>query len=52
MFRNMVAVAFQNVFRAEIHQNDIFLFKFFFRSAHQNDPKHTQKLIFNKIIFF
>jgi hypothetical protein len=46
----MVVVAFQSVFRAEIHQNDIFLFfkKLFLRSAHQNDRKHIKKLIFNK----
>jgi hypothetical protein len=46
----VVVVAFQSVFRAEIHQNDIFFIfkKLFLRSAHQNDSKHTKKLIFNK----
>jgi hypothetical protein len=39
----MVVVAFQSVFRAEMHQNDIFLFfkKLFFKLIHQNDPKYT-----------
>jgi hypothetical protein len=42
----VVAVVFQSVFRAEMHQHDIyFIFKkLFLRSAHQNDLKH--------IIFF
>jgi hypothetical protein len=40
MFGIVAAVAIQNVFRLEIHQNDIFLFfKLFFRSAHQNNLK-------------
>ena len=40
----MVAVAFESVFRAEMHQNDVFLFlkKLFLRSAHQNDLKHKK----------
>jgi hypothetical protein len=44
------AIAFQSVFRAEMHQNDFFLFlkKLFLRSAYQNDPKHTKKIIFSK----
>jgi hypothetical protein len=43
------AVVFQSVFRAEMHQNDVFLFflKLFLRSAHQNDPKQKK----NKLIF-
>ena len=46
----MVAVAFQSVFHAEIHQNNIFFIflKLFLRSAHQNDPKHIKKLIFSQ----
>jgi hypothetical protein len=34
-----------------MHQNNIFFIfkKLFLRSAHQNDPKYTEKLIFNKI---
>jgi hypothetical protein len=46
LFGSVVAVAFQSVFRAEMHQNDVFLFfkKSLFRSAHQNDPKHTKKI--------
>jgi hypothetical protein len=45
---SVVAVAFQNVFRAEMHQNNIFFIfkKLFLRSAHQNDPKHTKKIKF------
>jgi hypothetical protein len=35
-------VAFQNVFRAEMHHNNIF-FKLFFISVHQNDSKYTKK---------
>ena len=44
---SMIAVAFQSVFRAEIHQNDIFLFfkKLFLRSTHQNYQKHIQKFL-------
>jgi hypothetical protein len=41
-------IAFQNVFRAEMYQNDIFFKKLFLRSAHQNDPKHIKKLIFKR----
>jgi len=45
MFGSVVMVAFQNIFRAEIHQNDIvFIFKkLFLRSAHQNDIKIQKK---------
>jgi hypothetical protein len=44
----VVAVAFQSVFYAKIHQNDVFLFflKLFLRSAHQNDPKYIKKINF------
>ena len=46
----MIIVAFQSIFRAEMHQNDIFfiLKKLFLRSGHQNDPKNTKNLIFSK----
>jgi hypothetical protein len=46
----MVAVAFQNIFHAEMNQKDIFFIflKLFFRSAHQNYPKYIKILIFNK----
>jgi len=39
-------VVFQNIFRAEMHQKDIFLFfkKLFLRSAHQNYSKHKKKI--------
>jgi hypothetical protein len=45
---SVVVVAFQSVFLAEMHQNDIFFFKkkLFLRSAHQNDPKYTKKINF------
>jgi hypothetical protein len=41
VFRNIVAVAFQNTFHLKIHQNNIFfiLKKLFLISTHQNDPK-------------
>jgi len=43
MFDNLIAVAFQITFRAEMHVNDIFLF---LTLAHQNDPKHTTHIKF------
>jgi hypothetical protein len=50
LFGSVVAVVFQNVFHAEMHQNNIFFyfFKLFLRLAYQNDPKYIKKLIFNK----
>jgi len=51
LFENVVAVAFQNTFHVEIHQNVvffIFLKKLFLKSIYQNDPKHIKKLIFHK----
>jgi hypothetical protein len=52
MFENIIAVIFQNIFYAEIYQNDIFFIfkKLFLRLAHQNDLKHTQKLFLVKKI--
>jgi hypothetical protein len=40
----VVAVAFQSVFPAEMHQNDIFFyfFKLFLKLTHQNDPKYKK----------
>jgi len=48
----VVAIAFQNVFYTEMHQNNFyFIFKkLFLRSVYQNDPKHIKKLIFKKKI--
>jgi hypothetical protein len=48
MFGNVVVVAFQIIFRAKMHVNDVFLFfkKLFLTSAHQNDPKHTKYIKF------
>jgi hypothetical protein len=48
VFDSVVMVAFQITFRAEIHANDIFLFfkKLFLTSAHQNDPKNTNRTQF------
>jgi hypothetical protein len=44
VFESVVVVAFQIAFRAEIHANDIFFFlKSFLTSAHQNDPKSTNR---------
>jgi len=46
----VIAVAFQSAFRAEMHQNDIFLFlKIIFEiSALKRSKIHIKKLIFNK----
>jgi hypothetical protein len=48
VFGSVVTVAFQIAFRVEIHVNDIFLFfkKSFLISAHQNDPKSTNRIQF------
>ena len=50
LFGSVVVVAFQSAFRVEMYQNDIFFIflKLFLRSAHQNNPKYTKKIIFNK----
>jgi hypothetical protein len=49
----VVAVAFQSVFHAEMHKNDVFFIflKLFFRSTHQNDQKNIKKIILKKIKF-
>jgi len=40
-------VAFQIIFRAEMHANVFFFFlKLFLISAHQNNPKHTNHIKF------
>jgi hypothetical protein len=42
VFENMVAIAFQNDFHSEMHQNNIYIFifkKLFLISTHQNDLK-------------
>jgi hypothetical protein len=48
VFGSVVVVVFQIVFRAEIHANDIFFIfkKLFLTSAHQNDPKNTNRTQF------
>jgi hypothetical protein len=45
---NVVAVAFQITFCAEMHANDVFFIfkKLFLTSAHQNDPKRTNHIKF------
>jgi hypothetical protein len=45
VFGSVVAVAFQNVFRSEIHQNNVFFIflKSFLISAHQNDLKTPKR---------
>jgi len=45
MFESVVAVAFQSVFHAEMHQNNVFL-KIFLRSAYQNNSKQIKKINF------
>ena len=53
LFRSVVAVAFQSVFRAEIHQNDVFLFlKNYFWDQHKTIQNAQKKLIFNKKKWF
>jgi hypothetical protein len=46
----MVAVTFQSVFRAEMHQNNIFFIflKLFLKSVYQNDTKHIKNKFFLK----
>jgi hypothetical protein len=41
----VIAIAFQSVFHAEMHQNNIFFIfkKLFLRSGNQNDSKHIEK---------
>jgi len=48
VFGSVVAGAFQIAFRAEIHANDVFFIfkKLFLTSAHQNDPKNTNRTQF------
>jgi hypothetical protein len=48
LFGSVIAAAFQSVFHAKIHQNDVFFIfkKSFLRSAHQNDSKHKKKFWF------
>jgi hypothetical protein len=45
---SVIVDAFQIIFRAKIHANNIFLFfkNYFLTSAHQNDPKHTNYIKF------
>jgi hypothetical protein len=44
----VVVGAFQIIFRAKIHVNDVFFIfkKLFLTSAHQNDPKRTNHIKF------
>jgi len=51
LYESVVAVAFQSVFRAEMHQNDIvfILKKLILRLAHQNDLKHKKIEFLTKI---
>jgi len=54
MFNSVVAVAFQITFRVEMHANDIFFIfkKLFLTSAHQNDPKHINRIKSKKKLNF
>jgi hypothetical protein len=45
LFVGVIAVAFQNVFNIEIHQNN-FLFKINFKISVSNNSKYIKKLIF------
>jgi hypothetical protein len=47
VFGSVVAVAFQSVFRSEMHQNNIFFLKkkLFLTSAYQNNLKTPKKNI-------
>ena len=55
LFENVVAVAFQNTFQFEIHQNVVFFLvffkKLFLKSTYQNDSKHIKKLFFHNFFF-
>jgi hypothetical protein len=48
VFGSVVVGAFQIIFRAKMHANDVFSFfkKSFLTSAHQNDPKRTNHIKF------
>jgi hypothetical protein len=48
MIGSVIVVAFQIIFRAEIHVNDVFFIfkKLFLTLAHQNDPRHTKHIKF------
>jgi hypothetical protein len=48
LFRSMVAVVFQNAFRAEMHQNDVFFKKIIFKISASKLFKTHKKLIFSK----
>jgi len=50
MFGSVVVIDFQNIFRTEMHQNNIFIIfkKLFLRFAYQNNSRHTKKINFNK----
>ena len=46
LFRSIIEVVFQNIFRLVIHQNNFyFIFKnLFLTSVHQNNPKTLKKI--------
>jgi len=47
LFENVVTVAFQSVFHAEMHQNDVFYFlKIIFEISASKRSKTHQKIIF------
>jgi hypothetical protein len=43
LFESVVAVAFQSIFHAEMHQNDVFLFLFFKIIFEISASKHAKK---------
>jgi hypothetical protein len=53
LFGSVVVIAFQNIFLAEMHQNDFFLFfKNYFLDQHIEIIQNIKKIIFNKKIKF
>jgi hypothetical protein len=49
LFESVVVIAFQNIFFAEMHQNDFFLFfKNYFLDQHIEIIQNIKKIIFNK----
>jgi hypothetical protein len=49
LFGNIVVIVFQNIFLAEMHQNNFFLFfKNYFLDQHIKMIQNIKKIIFNK----
>ena len=54
MFESIIMIAFKIFFMLKCIKIIFFLFfkKLFLKSAYQNNPKHTKKIIFNKKNWF